>query len=200
MIYNRRRLRNQQRCPRCDSEAVKVISEPAEAATRDGTLVTFADEFSRCSECGNEFYAKSQSLAHSRALASAVRQVEGFYTPEAIRAIRLKFGLSQADFERAIRAGPKTAVRWERGTVTQSRAVDGLLWIADHHPAVFERLAERNGVKIQPRDGVFTVSVSVSGVIDSGTFSEASGGRIAAAGVRQPGSAMLSGVLAEQVA
>ena len=43
-------------------------------------------------------------------------------------------GLSQADLEKTLGIGPKTVVRWEKGTVRQSRAADLLLRILAAHP------------------------------------------------------------------
>jgi HTH-type transcriptional regulator / antitoxin MqsA len=163
MSYTRRSLRQPPRCPRCDSDRIQPISENASATSREGTVVQYLDEYSRCSACQNEFYTKAQSGAHSRALAGALRKAEGLYTPEAIRSVRTKFGLTQAEFERALRTGEKTVVRWERGTVAQSRAADTLIWVADHYPLVFKRLAERNGVRLRSRElpGAVTAAVTV---------------------------------------
>jgi DNA-binding transcriptional regulator YiaG len=43
-------------------------------------------------------------------------------------------------FERVLRVGPKTVVRWERGTVFQNRATDTLLRMIRDVPAAREYL------------------------------------------------------------
>ena len=58
--------------------------------------------------------------------------------------IREGLGLTQQSFEQLLGVGPKTVVRWERGTVFQNRATDSLLrvirafpeaarFLGDHH-------------------------------------------------------------------
>lgn len=55
-----------------------------------------------------------------RRAADQIRDEEGLLGPHEIRAIRERYRLSQADFERLLGTGPKTVTRWERGTVVQT--------------------------------------------------------------------------------
>jgi HTH-type transcriptional regulator / antitoxin MqsA len=102
-----------------------------------------------CGACGERFYAHQQALASDRARAGALRRHEGLLPPDEIRAIRGRYGLTQDALERLIRVGPKTVVRWERGTVCQSAAVDTLLGILRDEPAAVARLAARAGVPVR---------------------------------------------------
>jgi len=112
----------------------------------DGTPLTYTTEYSRCGECGDEFYTRSQSLAASRARANALRAHENLLGPSEIRAFREKYGLTQEKLERLLGVGAKTVVRWERGTVAQGRAADSLLRILAKLPGALEFLAEQNGL------------------------------------------------------
>lgn len=49
--------------------------------------------------------------------------------------------LSQAEFERLLGTGPKTVVRWERSTVTQSSTADTLMRVLMKHPEALYDLA-----------------------------------------------------------
>lgn len=40
------------------------------------------------------------------------------------------WGLPQDEFEQLLRAGKKTAVRWERDVIPPSNAMDELIWLA----------------------------------------------------------------------
>jgi len=51
--------------------------------------------------------------------------------------IRLKSGLSQADFASALGVSEKTLAQWEQGGAAPSGAAKTLLRIADRHPQVF---------------------------------------------------------------
>src|SRR5216683_2864224 len=95
-------------CPVCASTQGAVVSARRQARADGGTTLDFTDYFSQCAKCGEEFYTREQSLASSRAAATVLRQHEGLLPPDRIRAIRESHGVTQADFERALRLGPKT--------------------------------------------------------------------------------------------
>ena len=114
-------------CPVCGTTRVSPVREPRQVAADDGTVLTFDDELSRCEECRAEFYTHAQSLAASRARAAVLRAHEGLLTPQEIRVIREQLGYTQAQLEHALGTGPKTVVRWEKGTVRQSRMADQFL-------------------------------------------------------------------------
>jgi putative zinc finger/helix-turn-helix YgiT family protein len=138
-------------CPACGQAALITIKNDRQVTAADGTMLPYHDESSRCQNCGEELYSLDQSLAASRLRAGALRAFEGLLTPEEVIAIRAKLGLSQAQLEKALGLGAKTVVRWERGTVCQSRAADSLLIVARDHPTVFASLAARFGVTVTPK-------------------------------------------------
>jgi transcriptional regulator with XRE-family HTH domain len=69
--------------------------------------------------------------------------------PEEIRALRESLGLSQAQLENLLNVGPKTVVRWERGTVFQSGAVNTLLKVLRARPDVLGVLSDANKVELR---------------------------------------------------
>ena len=80
--------------------------------------------------------------------------------PDQIRGIRQGLGLTQDAFEKLLGVGPKTVVRWEKGTVFQNRSTDSLLRVVAAHPESARFLALLNGVSlperaIQPLDSGF---------------------------------------------
>lgn len=81
----------------------------------------------RCEACGEIHYSAGEAEAVRREANDEVRRREGLLFPEEIKELRTALGLSQVEFERLLRVGPKTVVRWERGTVFQNRATDTLL-------------------------------------------------------------------------
>src|SRR5207249_6858599 len=120
-----------------------------------------------CGRCGEEFYPRDQSLASSRAAASVVRGHENLLSPERIRAIRLSYQMTQADFERALRLGPKTVVRWETGTVRQSAIANSLLLAIEGNSVAFEKVATANGFELPEQASgaqAFGVKVRESGM------------------------------------
>jgi len=137
-----------QRCPICDAEAHFVQEMRSVSVGR--REATVSDSFFRCGECSEEFYLPGQ-MDVAQALASRkIREDEDLLQPEEIRRIRERLGLTQADLETLLGTGPKTVVRWEKGTVFQNKATDSLLRIISELPEAARFLATRNSVEIHP--------------------------------------------------
>lgn len=133
-------------CPLCGGR-LAIVAE-ARAVHVGKRTVRAHDRFCRCSDCGEEIYAPGQLEATQRRAASRIREEDGLLMPEEIRAIRLDLGLTQRSFERLLGVGPKTVVRWERGTVFQNQATDALLRVIRALPAAAGFLSERHGVEL----------------------------------------------------
>lgn len=134
-------------CPRCRKGHVSAVTVDG-VYSHEGATVAYIDEFMRCDYCEREFYTPEQSMAKSRAITSALRQAQGFLSNDEIRAVRNRYRLSLADFERALGVGQKTVGRWERGTVPPIGAANLGLWVAAHYPAVFVEWAKKRGITI----------------------------------------------------
>lgn len=106
------------------------------------------DTFTRCTLCGEEFYSPGQMDATLRRAAKALREEEGLLSATKIRALRERLGLSQSAFEQLLGVGPKTVVRWEKGTVFQNKATDSLLRILEKFPEVVRFLGDLYGVAL----------------------------------------------------
>ena len=136
-------------CPTCLSANLRTVAVPRTVRSDEGADLPYRDHVTVCGACGERFYTHQQALASDRARAGALRRHEGLLPPDEIRTIRARYGLTQDALERLIRVGPKTVVRWERGTVCQSAAVDTLLGVLRDEPAVVARLAARAGVTLR---------------------------------------------------
>jgi HTH-type transcriptional regulator / antitoxin MqsA len=131
-------------CPICRGAELQEVTVPREIQAGDRTRLAYADELLECPECGERFSTHDQRLATSRNRAAALRTHEHLLTPAQIRGIRARYELSQAGLEELLGVGAKTVVRWERGSVRQSRAVDVLLRILEYYgPAIFDCVRDR---------------------------------------------------------
>lgn len=133
-------------CPVCGG-CLAPFREVREIRIGHRTAVA-RDEFFRCTGCGEELYAPGQMEAVQRRASAQIRKDEGLLLPGEIREIREGLGLSQHAFERLLGVGPKTVVRWERGTVFQNRATDALLRIIRAFPQAAQFLAARHGIDV----------------------------------------------------
>ena len=79
---------------------------------------------------------------HRRAVDQYKRD-NGLLSGDEVRELRQALGLSQAKFEKLIGAGPKTVVRWERGSVFQNRTADTLMRVVRDFPEVAAYLMKR---------------------------------------------------------
>lgn len=137
------------KCPMCGKIALSLIVENREVAADDGTLLGYQDELLACGACGERHYTYEQSLVSSRARAGALRHHAGLLAPAEIRAFRERAGLTQARLEDILGTGAKTVVRWERGTVCQSRAADRLLRLLIANPSNIAVLAGTHGAVVR---------------------------------------------------
>lgn len=136
-------------CPRCDSHEVEVVTGPRCIADPQYETVEFEDHWSQCRSCGSEFYTASQARVSSRTAAGEIRKRQGLLTPVEIRDFRKGAGLTQSQLERVLGVGPKTVVRWERGTVPQGAGVDRFIRLAKAAPQAFADMARLAGVEVR---------------------------------------------------
>jgi HTH-type transcriptional regulator/antitoxin MqsA len=136
-------------CGMCGGEATLVQGmRPFPVGSR---TVMIYDEYYQCGRCKEGLYIDGMEVETFRRAAAKVREEDGLLGPDAIIALREKYGLTQAGLERLIGAGEKTVVRWERGTVAQNQTADTLLRVLDAHPDVVAELAKERGVELRKR-------------------------------------------------
>ena len=135
-------------CVYCDNKMLEI--REARTLNVAGRSVTVEHELLYCRHCDEELMLPEQVDAVLRRASSMIREEEGLLDSSEIVDLRTRLGLSQANFEKLLGAGPKTAVRWEKGTVFQSKTVDNLMRVMREIPEATQWLATRNGVFIAP--------------------------------------------------
>jgi putative zinc finger/helix-turn-helix YgiT family protein len=89
-----------------------------------------------CPNCRERYFGP----ASIRVQHAAVRQALGLLTPEEIQAIREQFGPTQAEFARPTGISEATILRWERGRMLPSRAMDCYLRLLAKNPVNIQTL------------------------------------------------------------
>ena len=125
----------------CGAAKLQVVAASHTVNADDGAVLSYQDTLTSCSACGDRHYTYEQALASGRARAGALRRHAGLLAPDDIRAFREREGLTQAQLEALLGTGAKTVVRWERGTVCQSRSADQLLRLLIGNPSNLALLA-----------------------------------------------------------
>jgi HTH-type transcriptional regulator/antitoxin MqsA len=128
-------------CPVCGRGTVSVIDGPVRVDFRDASYVVLL-RHEECSVCGEQFFSPAEVDQLQLLAAGEARRERGLLAPDEIRTLRRDLGLSQERLERLLGLGPKTIVRWEKGTVFQSVAADRLLRSLRFFPELLELLAE----------------------------------------------------------
>jgi len=67
-------------------------------------------------------------------------RTDGLLSPEEIRGIRRKLGLSQAEAGELVGGGPRAFQKYEAGDLLPSRAISSALTLLDRDPAGLELL------------------------------------------------------------
>jgi len=114
------------KCGECGGPVEQSV-EAISVDLRGETISVEGVEHGRCTQCG-EAYLDLDATEHLQQ--DAVRQLResrGLLTPPQIRSLRDSLELSQAGLEKLLGTGPKTVVRWEKGTVFQSVTADKLM-------------------------------------------------------------------------
>lgn len=114
------------RCAACGGEVVvSTCALPFEV--RGETVSVPGIEHGQCAGCSEVYLSldgADQLQKEAIRLSKAAKQL---LSPAEIRDIRHSFALSQSAFEDLLGVGPKTVVRWEKGTVFQSATADRLM-------------------------------------------------------------------------
>jgi len=98
-----------------------------------------------CTACGYRFYDDAAVWARH---AAACRHL-GVMTPDEIRELRKRYGLTQEEFAELTKLGVASLGRWERGAGIQNEAYDALLYLLTFSENA-ERLRQRHQREADP--------------------------------------------------
>jgi putative zinc finger/helix-turn-helix YgiT family protein len=81
----------------------------------------------KCPKCGEIVLTLQEAQRHYDEAIEIYRRKHGLLSADAIRALRERFDLTQADLARLLRLGDNTVSLWESGRNVQTAAMDTLL-------------------------------------------------------------------------
>ncbi|MGB9867362.1 MAG: type II TA system antitoxin MqsA family protein [Bacillota bacterium] len=138
-------------CPNCISE------RPVQYETRAQTLLVREEpiqiqaKIARCTVCGTELFDMQAEEQNLKTAYYIYRAKRGFLTPEAIRAIRERYGFSQRALARALNWSVVTIHRYEKGAL-QDAAHDALLRKVGQDPLFLLEKLEENKCRFSPKE------------------------------------------------
>jgi HTH-type transcriptional regulator/antitoxin MqsA len=132
-------------CPACGEGhlAVRHVDTVTEYKGQQGTISLAVAE---CDACGSELAGDEESRANKRAVLAFRKTVDGLMSGVEIRALREKYGITQAQAAKLFGGGPVAFSKYENDDVAHSEAMDGLLRLAQKNDDAFWDLVEIKGL------------------------------------------------------
>lgn len=96
----------------------------------------------RCPKCGEGLFSLQEAELMRLGAFDIYRRAHRLLSADEIRAIRERYGLTQAELARLLRLGGNTVSRWEAGRNVQTAAMDVLLRLIRDLPGSLEYLRE----------------------------------------------------------
>jgi len=134
-------------CPMCDANVEE--SRYSDGMDRGGRHYSI-DGLKRflCPECASVFTDEDQARHNLVVTQIATGQEPRYLLPEQIRTWRGGIGLTQREAARLLGGGLNAFSKYETGEVTQSDAMDNLLWLVMRHPGLLSDLAKRRAIQL----------------------------------------------------
>lgn len=133
---------DKQYCPCCKKEVSTDIRKVTESYTIKGQEMTVESNIRFCKNCESPILDEALDQKNIEKVYSLYRQENGLLTPEQIKNIRLKYGVTQVTFAKILGLGDKTIARYENGSL-QDAAQNSLIFLAKI-PSNFKILFEKN--------------------------------------------------------
>jgi HTH-type transcriptional regulator/antitoxin MqsA len=96
-----------------------------------------------CDDSGESIHTGEDMKVSDAALQALKIKVENLLSPEDVRRIRLKMGLTQRQAGTLIGGGPNAFQKYEAGEVTVSKGISNFLRVLERHPEEIEELKKQ---------------------------------------------------------
>ena len=134
-------------CVMCGSDSLR-LDKSKKSVEIEGTATDVPFHIHWCESCGSEMALNEDLRFNARAMRQVRKKHYGVLTGEEVRTIRKKLGLSQDQAAKIFGGGPVAFSKYENDEITQSEAMDRLLWISGMFPFLVTLLADRHQVAI----------------------------------------------------
>lgn len=105
--------------------------------------------------CGESLHSKTEMKVADAALRRLKAKDKGVFSPETIRAIRKKLGLTQEEAGTLFGGGPRAFQKYESGEIMPSRTMCATLYFVVRRPEMLEELREKINFSDVPREDLF---------------------------------------------
>lgn len=134
-------------CLECGSENVHEETSPGTHAVKGRKVEVTADQHFACDDCGEWSYPGELAGRLQEQIAAGLRKLDGLASLDELKAARLTYGFTQTEMDTLLGVGEKSWVRWERGRVPPSPAVDKVIRRFLDEPEFVNALMNQHGVE-----------------------------------------------------
>lgn len=134
-------------CPMCGEQRLR-LKESQNEVDIDGTKVSVPFRTHECESCGSNLALDEDLRLNARTMRQATKAHYGLLTGAKVRALRKRLGLNQEQAAQIFGGGPVAFSKYENDDVTQSEAMDRLLWLAGEFPQLVGCLARHLNVPL----------------------------------------------------
>jgi len=133
-------------CPNCEEYAEATLGVEKEVYNVRGEPIEIEAEIAICPKCGSKIFDEERDSRNLERAYSRYRQKHKLLSPDEIRTIREKYGLSQRALSRLLGCGEITIHRYENGAVQDNVHNSTLRLIED--PRNMQNIFEANRIKL----------------------------------------------------
>ena len=130
--------------PICDCGHEMVRGTRPMTIKYKGLSATFDMPGYYCDECGKGLITGKDTAVSDKQLFRLKAEADGLLTPEQIRRVRKRLGLTQVEAGNILGGGRNAFQRYENGTILPSQAISNLLRLLDKNPSDMDALRQNN--------------------------------------------------------
>ena len=138
--------KTRKKCIECGSSPLSIESKQTFIQYK-GQRLAVDLLYSRCPHCSAEYVTTEQILQNELIIKLSKQTFDGLMAPQQIRAVREKLGLTQEQAACVFGGGRNAFSKYERGEVTQSKAMDKLIRLCLKHPDLLGELLHEADIR-----------------------------------------------------
>jgi len=121
-------------CPVCGTERDTEVVKKEEVFNIRGEEIRTRSKIRFCSVCKEELFDESLDEENIKRVYDVYRERHGMLSPEEIKSIREKYGLTQSTFAKLLNISEDAVARYETGALPEKSLSNMIMLLKDPHP------------------------------------------------------------------
>jgi HTH-type transcriptional regulator/antitoxin MqsA len=136
-------------CPFCDCGVLEENRRDREIELEGSIAIVRGLLFSVCNNCAMETVTPRQSRLNKWSIINAQKTIQGLLAAQEINLLRKQLGITQVEAAQLFGGGVNAFSKYERNSITQTKAMDNVLRLVRDVPGAAEYLAKRENVQLR---------------------------------------------------